>query len=119
MSEYEIENKLMKWYNEMVAMRYAFGNIEEMADCDEPPKRGNDFSIIFKKNGEPCTCHIESKDWTRIYPKDLKPAIKCFKQPYQKKLNLEYEKYQQIKKGVTSLDALFSIIEEFSDSENI
>lgn len=114
MSEYEIENKLMKWYNEMVAMRYAFGNIEEMADCDEPPKRGNDFSIIFKKNGESCTCHIGSKDWTRIYPKDLKPAIECFKQQYQDKLNFEYEKYLQIEKGIKCLDKFWGAIEDFS-----
>lgn len=113
MSGHEIENKLMKCYNEMIAMRYAFGNIEEMADCDEPPKRGNDFSITFIKNGNSYTCYVESKDWTQIYPKDLKPALECFKSSDRERLAMEIKKYDDIEDMVKKLSKLMDVYEDF------
>jgi hypothetical protein len=113
MSGKEIEDKLMRAYNEMVNMRYAFGNIEEMVDCDEPPKRGNDFSIKFVKNGEVYTCYVESKEWTRIYPKDLKPVIECIKSSDRERITMEMKKYDDIEDMVKKLNRQLNIYEDF------
>lgn len=112
MTEKEIETKLLKYRNELIDMRYAFGNIVEMADCDEPPKQRSNYTIEFIKDGLSHICSVESKDWCEIYPKDLMPVIKCLKKCCQDKLNHEYEKYQQIVKGVKCLDKLLSAIED-------
>ncbi|WP_290740123.1 hypothetical protein [Fibrobacter sp. UBA3718] len=117
MTEQEIETRLMKLYNDMLAMRYAFGNIEEMADCDEPPKRGSNYTIDFIKKGRPYHCSVKSNDWCEIYPEDLMPALECFKQCCQDKLKYEYAKYQQIVKGIEILDKLLHSVGDFFDKE--
>ena len=44
-----IMDELMKLHSEVNHMYRPFGNLEKMVDCDEPPKRENDFSIKFVK----------------------------------------------------------------------
>lgn len=95
-----IMDELMKLHSEVNHMYRPFGNLEKMVDCDEPPKRENDFSIKFVKNGNPYTCYVESKDWTQIYPKDLKPALECFKSSDSEMLF--YNSYLFFKRNINS-----------------
>ena len=98
MTEKEIETKLLKYRNELIDMRYAFGNIAEMADCDEPPKQRNNYTIEFIKDGLSHICSVESKDWCEIYPKDLMPVIKCLKKCCQDKY--KWKPLSAVSKGV-------------------
>ena len=48
-------------------MHHSFAEIEENADCDEPPKRMDNHKIKFVKNGKQYLCDIKSKFFLRNF----------------------------------------------------
>ena len=98
-----IMDELMKLHSEVNHMYRPFGNLEKMVDCDEPPKREDNYKIRFVKNGKPYSCDIESKDFCKISPNDLIPVLDCFKSDFQNKLKIERNRYDFIVKKLNEL----------------
>ena len=102
----DIETKLREVCNCVSEMCFKFEDLESMVDCDELPQKDSNYTIKFVKKGEAYICPIESKNWDEIYPKDLMPAIDCFKPYYKDILQKGYGKCEEIKKMLDKIDAL-------------
>lgn len=100
-------DEIMKYLNllqsEINLMHHSFAEIEENADCDEPPKRMDNHKIKFVKNGKQYLCDIKSKVFCEISPDDLEPADKCFKQDFQNKLKIERNRLNFIVQKINEL----------------